>query len=109
MIKVEHVTCLFCLAEAKVIEVFGVIAKVFPIVVHNNADELLQYVLNRLGYELRNKKSKLLIAGCLSMISNFFVNYPPPLGSHHLEKVYEYLKVIIRYSVFLIIYVVVFK
>lgn len=82
--------------EAKVIEVFGVIAKVFPIVVANNADELFRFVLNRLESELKAaKKSKLLIAGCLSMIRDFFMNCAPPVGSPQLQQVYKCLKVIL--------------
>lgn len=83
----------FCLAEARAIEVFGLIAKTFPIVISDTADELFDYVLTRLEEELAGKKSKLMIAGCLCMIRDLFVNYAPETGSPKILKVYKCLKV----------------
>lgn len=84
----------YFLVEAKIIELFGVIAKTFPIVVSDSAEELFQYVLNRLHSELKsNKKSKLVIAACFSMFRDFFINYAPPVQSFQVAQVYECLKV----------------
>lgn len=77
-------------------EIFGLISKTFPMAIHN-PDELLQYALNLLKRSCQ-QNSKQLIAGCLSMLRNFFINFAPPLGSSELQDVYQHVKVIAKTS-----------
>lgn len=72
-------------------KVFGIITKIFPIVISDSAEKLISYVVNLLYKELNTSKpSKLIVAGCLCMIKDFFVNYE---DSNKAELIYRQLKV----------------